>query len=188
MSKFKKWFAVGALALSLGTVVEPMVYATTLNREEITNIHPGLSNLGVEIPKLEKVGMTYETEVTLANGETAKIEVTKVSDGAPEYSTRWFSHWHTRKNVGNGTYHVNVILLASNAGFYIDVHNKRITAAYDPWFLHAVGSTSNLAHEGDSQATLYFNFQASVPWLNGPSWTGAVRARIENGNLVTYVQ
>ena len=32
------------------------------------------------------------------------------------------------------------------------------------------------------KATYYLNFAAAIPWLNGPSWTGAVRAEIGNSN------
>lgn len=47
MSKFKKWFAVGALALSLGTVVAPTVSAYTVvksYRYDVNKFTGGQSN------------------------------------------------------------------------------------------------------------------------------------------------
>lgn len=140
-----------------------------------------------EIPRLQYVGDSHTEEFTTATGEKGTITVTKIEEGEPEISFRWL-HWHTRSNVSNGTYNVNVILGASNAGFTVTVNNKRITRAYDPWYFHIVASSATLTLDSSTQATYNINFSASIPWLGGPSWSGGVRARIENGALVTYVR
>lgn len=138
------------------------------------------------------LGETQSKEVILSNGETGVMSVTKIADfdddiDEPSIVTYGWSHWHTRKNVTNGTYKVSVITAAANAGFKIDVRNYNITAAYDPWHFMVISNVSgNLTHDSSKKATYFMNFNMSIPWVGGPSWTGGVQARIEGKNLVTY--
>lgn len=142
-----------------------------------------------EIPILNSVGDSYTEEIVSENGEKGYITVTKI-DGDDDFLIRpsFWLKWHTRPNVANGTYNVNVTWGVTNAKFNATIHNKKITRVFDPWHFHIVGSSGTLTRDSDTQATYYFQFNMSVPWINGPSWTGGIRAKIENGALVTYVQ
>lgn len=145
-----------------------------------------------EIPTLQ-LGEKQSHEVVLSNGEVGIITVEKVADFSDEKSDidhliffGW-SPWHTRANVTNGTYKINVVTAAANAGFTIDIRNYRITAAYDPWHFVVITSVSgSLSLDSSTKATYFMNFSMAIPWVGGPSWTGGVQARIEGRNLVTY--
>ncbi|MGV3078565.1 hypothetical protein, partial [Streptococcus pluranimalium] len=65
---------------------------------------------------------------------------------------------------------------------------RNIKRAYYFWYRHALGTNSaNLSLESNKRATAYFQFQASLPWLNGPSWNGALRVQVDAYHLVTCV-
>lgn len=149
-----------------------------------------------EVPVMNE-GETVSQKIISPSGEEGEIQVTLVDEyeeqgniGTSEVPKiqALAIKWHTRPNVKNGTYNINVVMGATNAGFKVNISNKRITKAYDPWRFNLMGSTGNLTLDSSTQATYDMDFNMSVPWVNGPSWTGYVRAKIENGNLVTYAQ
>ncbi len=137
-----------------------------------------------------KLGETQSHNVILSNGEIGKISITKIADlpnDQPQIMPFGWKHWHTRNNVTDGTYKINVYTVAANAGFTIDVKNYKITDAYDGWHFIAFGNVSaSLTLDSSKKATYFMNFGLSIPWVGGPSWTGGVQARIEGKNLVTY--
>ncbi|MGV3007375.1 hypothetical protein, partial [Streptococcus pluranimalium] len=75
-----------------------------------------------------------------------------------------------------------------NVGFTVKKVIRNIPSAYDLWYRNAVGTNSaNLSLERNKRETAYFQFQASVPWLTGPSWNGPLSAQVDADPLVTYV-
>lgn len=168
-----------SLSGSLLTILSVTAMATEISTPQIspsddTNIIPTLA-----------LNQSHIQTISLEYGEEAKIIVTKIEEGEPELQLRW-SHWHTRNNITNGTYKINVIFGLNNAGFTIRVNNRNITSAYDQWFVSVYQATSSLRLNNSKQATLSLTFTASIPWIGGPSWTGGVRAKIEGSKLVTY--
>ncbi|MBF0776378.1 hypothetical protein BVE84_09665 [Streptococcus azizii] len=135
-----------------------------------------------------KVGDSVSKEFIDSFGEKNTIVVTKVSEpSVKEFRSAW-GQVHAEK-ANNGTYHINYIRGFYNCGFYININTRTITDAYDLWYNHFVGvNSANLVREGTRQATAYFEFQASTPWINGPSWNGALRASLDADYLVTYVK
>ncbi|WP_438733208.1 DUF5626 family protein [Enterococcus sp. DIV1314a] len=113
------------------------------------------------------------------------MEVKKVEDGEPEINLRW-GVWHTRNNVTNGTYKINVVTGICNAGSTIKVSNKKITSAYNQWmngFAPGISISDSLAKVSSTQATYYMDFS-----MVGVFWSSGVCAKIQSGNLVTYWQ
>lgn len=160
---------------SFFTIAQRSAYAVEVGNNDITT----------QIPTLKKAGESYSSNFKTATGEVGTITVTKVADGEPEITSRWI-FWNIQPNVTNGTYHINVVLGVTNAGFTITVNNKKITSAYDPWYAHISGSSATLTLDSDTKATYNINFNLAIPLIGGPSWSGGVQARIENGALVTY--
>ena len=124
------------------------------------------------------VGET-KTITSQVNGEELTISVKKIKSANSGYSG--FRSWNYNYSLGSGdgTYEVNVYRLHAQAGFSVDVSRGMIWNAYDPHYSSIFGiSSANLVHENSWQATYYLNFSAAIPWINGPSWSGAVRANI----------
>lgn len=143
-----------------------------------------------EVSKLS-VGEKVSHEVQLSNGEKGWITIEKIAefpvDNEDDISLQGWSHWHTRNNVTDGSYKVNVVAGVVSAGFTVDVRRYNITAAYDPWHKAAYSNVSGtLTLDSSKKATYFMNFNMSLPWVGGQSWTGGVQARIEGKNLVTY--
>lgn len=135
-----------------------------------------------------RVGESVAKEFIDSDGEKNIITVTKVSEQPViQFRSAW-GQVHAEK-ANNGTYHINYVRGVYNCGFYIDIDTRVITDAYDLWYTHLVGvNSANLVREGTRQATAYFEFQGAIPWINGPSWDGALRATLDADYLVTYVK
>ena len=117
------------------------------------------------------------------NDEDITISVKKIKNISSGYSG--FRSWYYDYSLGSGdgTYEINIYRLHATAGFTVDINHGMITSAYDSHYFSIVGvSSANLVHESSWQATYYLNFAAAVPFVNGPSWTGAIRAKIGNSN------
>jgi|GEM_PF-6415764 hypothetical protein len=130
------------------------------------------------------VGET-KTITSQVNGEELTISVKKIKSANSGYSG--FRSWNYNYSLGSGdgTYEVNVYRLHAQAGFSVDVSRGMIWNAYDPHYSSIFGiSSANLVHENSWQATYYLNFSAAIPWINGPSWSGAVRAKIGSSNTL----
>ena len=134
-----------------------------------------------------KVGDSATQVFTDNSGQENVVTVTKVAD-RPRTSFR--SAWEQvySEKASNGTYHISYKRGIFNCGFYITIDTRNITSAYDLWYFHLVGTDSaNLVHESNRRATAYFTFQLGVPWINGPTWNGALRAELDADYLVTLV-
>lgn len=187
MKKFRPMLIL--VIMSLLHIVSPLSVSASSPTDALVLTEQN-SQTVFEVPRLAE-GETAVQEITSPSGEQGEIQVTLVQEDEEQETPTiqpFLTKWHTRNNVKNGTYNVNVVWGITNAGFKINVSNKRITRAYDPWHFHLVGATGTLRLDSSVQATYNINFNMSIPWINGPSWTGFVRARIENGNLVTYAQ
>lgn len=134
-----------------------------------------------------KVGEVVSEDIINEDGQKGTIVITKVSeDTGPTF--RSFLHV-SNQQAGNGTYHINYVRGVFNCGFYVRIDTRNITSAYGLWYFHIPGvNSADLRHESNRQATAYFQFQASIPFVNGPSWNGALRARLDADQLVTLVQ
>lgn len=141
----------------------------------------------VELPLLTKAGESITKEIVTSSGEVATVTITKTKD-APKIGFRsaW-EHVHSEA-ANNGSYHVNYIRGVYNVGFHIDINDKKITSAYDLWYLNLPGGEGDLVQDNSTTATANFKFNAAIPFINGPSWTGALRAQIVDGQLVTTVR
>lgn len=145
------------------------------------NIKHGEKIANFDFSKLS-VGDT-KTVNSKINGEDITISVKKIKNISSGYSG--FRSWHYDYSLGSGdgTYEIYVYRVVVEAGFTVDINHGMITSAYDPHYYSLIGiSSANLVHESSWKATYYLNFSAAIPWLNGPSWTGAVRAEIGNSN------
>ncbi|WP_394268658.1 DUF5626 family protein [Anaerococcus nagyae] len=189
----KKLFSAAiAFVLMFSIMALPANAATNDVNNIPVNHNKSIQSNKFEIPTLQ-LGEKQSHEVVLSNGEIGVITVEKIADftndkkdieGPVLYG---WSRWHTRKNVTDGTYKINVVTAAANAGFAVDIRNYRITSAYDPWHFMAISNVSGtLTHDSSKKATYFMNFSMAIPWVGGPSWTGGVQARIEGRNLVTY--
>lgn len=186
----KKSMIIGASILTLVPVASAIFISDSALADEVVVSQVQETNQGsaIEIPKLSE-GESFSQEIVMADGQTGIMEVTLVEEYQEDETdsiTLYAIPWHTRKDVTNGVYNVNVVAGVYNAGFKINVKNKNIVSAYDPWMFNLVGSTGNLVLDNSKQATYEMDFNASIPWINGPAWTGGVRAKIEGSNLVTY--
>lgn len=135
-----------------------------------------------------KVGDSATQVFTDNSGQENVITVTKVAD-RPRTSFR--SAWEQvySEKANSGTYYISYKRAVFNCGFYITIDTRNITSAYDLWYFHLVGTDStNLVHESNRRATAYFTFQLGVPWINGPTWNGALRAELDADYLVTLVK
>ncbi len=141
----------------------------------------------VELPLAIEVDQSVTKEFVDSNGENNQVTITKIEDSS---NTSFRAAWEyvSAQKAASGTYKVSYKRGVFNAGFTVKMDTRNITSAYDLWYRHAVGTNSaNLSLESNKRATAYFQFQASVPWLNGPSWNGALRAQVDADHLVTYV-
>ena len=124
------------------------------------------------------------------NDEDITISVKKIKNISSGYSG--FRSWQYDYSLGSGdgTYEISVNRILAVVGFTVDINHRMITSAYDPHYTSVFGiSSANLVHESSWKATYYLNFSAAVPFINGPSWTGAVRALIGNSNeLEVWIQ
>ena len=130
------------------------------------------------------VGET-KTVTSQVNGEDVTISVKKIKSANSGYSG--FRSWQYDFSLGSGdgTYEVSVHRIHAEAGFSVDVRRGMIWNAYDPYYSSIFGITyANLVHENSWQATYYLGFSAAIPWINGPSWSGAVRAKIGSTNTL----
>jgi len=191
---FKKNLIIGASVLTLSTMASGVFINDNIQADEIKTSEMNYQeekevNLG-QISNLE-VGEKYSKSVVTSDGQSMTVEIEKVAD-LEESNTAFrsltgYSEHHVRENVSDGTYNVNVVYGVTNAGFKIDIVNGKISKAYDPWHLNIASVDYTLQKDSDYQATMSMDFGLSIPWVGGPSWTGGVRAALENGNLVTYV-
>ena len=135
-----------------------------------------------------KVGDSATQVFTDNSGQENVVTVTKLAD-RPRTSFR--SAWEQvySEKANSGTYYISYKRGIFNCGFYITIDTRNITSAYDLWYFHLVGTNSaNLVHESNRRATAYFTFQLSVPWINGLTWNGALRAELDADYLVTLVK
>ena len=135
-----------------------------------------------------KVGDSATQVFTDNSGQENVVTVTKAAD-RPRTSFR--SAWEQvySEKANSGTYYISYKRGIFNCGFYITIDTRNITSAYDLWYFHLVGTDSaNLVHESNRRATAYFTFQLGVPWINGPTWNGALRAELDADYLVTLVK
>lgn len=151
------------------------------NVQSNINIEHGKKIANFDFSKFS-VGDT-KTVNSQINDEDITISVKKIKNINSGYSG--FRSWDYEYSLGSGdgTYEINVSKLHTKAGFTVDINHGMITSAYEPHYISIFGiSSANLVHENSWKATYYLNFAAAIPWLNGPSWTGAVRAEIGNSN------
>lgn len=161
------------------------VFASELNTVQDVN-----NSEKIIVPYLE-LGEKYSQTFILSDGEVGTLSVTKTAElesGSENLSIPYgWSEWHTQNNISNGSYEINVVTPGVSAGFTIDVYNNNITNAYNPWhYIIITNATGTLQRDSSKQYSYYMNFNMSIPWVGGPSWTGGVRATIEGNNLVTY--
>lgn len=185
--KLKKSLIIGISVLTLVSITSTVIDSENISADEVQQ---GSAVTPIEVPMLSE-GETFSEEVVTTDGQIGTMEVTLdeeyQEDVANNITTQASIRWHTRSNVKNGVYNVNFILGVTNAGFKVQIKNKNIVRAYDPWRYNLVGSTGVLKKDNSKQATYQMDFNGSIPWVSGPSWTGMVRAKIEGNNLVTYV-
>lgn len=170
------------------TVIASLLFLTTFST---TKADENIDNNGgyeVRTSLVMKVGDSATQVFTDKSGQKNVVTVTKVADGPQTGITPLWDYVHSEK-ASNGTYHVNYIRGVFNCGFYITIDTRNITSAYDLWYFNLTGTNSaNLVHENNRRATAYFTFQGSIPWINGPSWSGALRAQLDADHLVTMVK
>lgn len=190
----KKNLIVGASILTIssmasGVFIDDYIQADEIKASEVNYQEEKEVNLG-QISNLE-VGEKYSKSVVTSDGQSMTVEIEKIADleenNIAFMSLTGYSQHHVRENVSDGTYNVNVVQGVTNAGFKIDIVGGKISKAYDPWHLNLGSVDYSLQKDSDYQATMSMDFGLSIPWIGGPSWTGGVRAALENGNLVTYV-
>ncbi|WP_028274941.1 DUF5626 family protein [Atopococcus tabaci] len=124
---------------------------------------------------------SYTETVKSPEGKDVTITVKKISGDEPLITPYWAeSSPKTVPMSGRHTYEIsgnfNVVGWAS---FKVDIVDGYITRAYDGSYYFAVGSTANLSIDnGGNEANYNFDFATSLPWVNGPSWNGKLRARL----------
>lgn len=193
--KFKRFFSTVIPFVLVFSLMALPANAVTNDVNDISgnqNNNESIQGDRFEISSMQ-LGEKQSHEVVLSNGEIGVISVEKIANfpNNEKYSDtavlNGWRHWHTRKNITNGTYKINVVTVAANAGFTVDIRNYRIISAYDPWhFMVIANASGTLTRDSSKRATYFMNFNMSIPWVGGPSWTGGVQARIEGRNLVTY--
>lgn len=174
-------------AISLLTLFLGFFYLTqgTVSADDFEN------SIQVQAPLTMEVGESVSQTVVDDEFGQGTITVTKVAEDSVMYPAWTYVHAETARN---GTFHINYVRGVYNCGFYITIQNNKITRAYDLWYAHVIGVTSaSLTRDNDRTATAYFQFQAAIPFVNGPSWNGALRATTSErvaGNymLTTYVR
>ena len=151
------------------------------NVQSNINIEHGKKIANFDFSKLS-VGDT-KTVNSKINDEDITISVKKIKNISSGYSGFRSFHYEYSLGSGDGTYEISVNRILAEAGFTVDINHRMITSAYDPHYTSLIGiSSANLVHETSWQATYYLTFSAAVPIINGPNWTGAIRAEIGNSN------
>lgn len=176
---YEKFFKV----ISLLTLFLGFFYLTqgTVSADGFEN------SIQVQAPLTMEVGESVSQTVVDDEFGQGVITITKIDDGEEDVIRPAWEQVAAQK-ASNSTYHINYVRGVINCGFYITINTRNITRAYDLWYRNLVGTSSaSLVLESNRQATAYFQFQASVPWINGPSWNGALRARLDADYLVTMV-
>ena len=170
------------------TAVASLLFLTTFSTTKADENIDNNGSYETRTSLVMKVGDSATQVFTDNSGQENVITVTKVAD-KPRTSFR--SAWEQvySEKANSGTYYISYKRGIFNCGFYITIDTRNITSAYDLWYFHLVGTNSaNLVHESNRRATAYFTFQLSVPWINGPTWNGALRAELDADYLVTLVQ
>lgn len=169
------------------TVIASLLFLTTFST---TKADENVDNNGgheVRTSLVMKVGDSATQVFTDKSGQKNVVTVTKVAD-EPQTGIRPLWDYVSGEKANNGTYSISYYTGVFNCSFYITINTRNITSAYDLWYLHLVGTDSaNLVHESNRRATAYFTFHASIPWINGPSWNGALRAQLDADYLVVLV-
>ena len=169
------------------TVIASLLFLTTFST---TKADENIDNNGgyeVRTSLVMKVGDSATQVFTDKSGQKNVVTVTKVAD-EPQTGIRPLWDYVSGEKAHNGTYRIGYYTGVFNCSFYITIDTRNITRAYNLWYFHLVGTNSaNLVHESNRRATAYFTFQASLPWINGPSWSGALRAELDADYLVTWV-
>ena len=170
------------------TTVASLLFLTTFSTTKADENIDNNGSYETRTSLVMKVGDSSTQVFTDNSGQENAVTVTKVAD-RPRTSFR--SAWEQvySEKANSGTYYISYKRGIFNCGFYITIDTRNITSAYDLWYFHLVGTNSaNLVHESNRRATAYFTFQLSVPWINGPTWNGALRAELDADYLVTLVQ
>ena len=169
------------------TVIASLLFLTTFST---TKADENIDNNGgheVRTSLVMKVGDSATQVFTDKSGQKNVVTVTKVAD-EPQTGIRPLWDYVFGEKAHDGTYSISYYTGVFNCSFYITISTRSITRAYNLWYFHLVGTDSaNLVHESNRRATAYFAFHASIPWINGPSWNGALRAELDADYLVTWV-
>lgn len=170
------------------TVIASLLFLTTFSTTKADENIDNTGSYEARTSLVMKVGDSATQVFTDNSGQKNVVTITKVAD-IPQTGIR--SSWApvSSQKASSGTYHINYIRGIFNCGFYITINNRNITSAYDLWYFNLTGTNSaNLVHESNRRATAYFTFQGGIPWINGPSWDGALRAELDADYLVTLVR
>lgn len=134
----------------------------------------------IAIPYLNN-GESYTDTIQSPAGEEFTITIKKLS-GEESLVTPYWGESSPKSVPMSGTHTYEIsgnFNVTGSASFIVDITDGLITRAYDGQYSFIVGATSNLTIDnGGIQANYNFDFSASVPWINGPSWNGTLRARL----------
>lgn len=116
----------------------------------------------------------------------------ELQENGPEIITPYWNETApiTVPMTGRHTYRISANFnVVEWANFKVDVYNGVITRAYEGNYYFMVGTTANLGVQNNGlEAVYHFDFAASIPWVNGPAWNGALRARFGGVRLNTMTR